>query len=426
MRWRVRPSTVSGVASVPGDKSIAHRALMLAALARGSSRIDNLPLGADVAATAACVRELGAGVSVDAHRATVVATGELAAPSHDLDARNSGTTMRLLAGLLAGQNFGSRLIGDASLSRRPMDRVVKPLRSMGARIQAEGGCAPLAIDPGRLHGIDYTLPIASAQVKSALLFAGLFASGNTAITEPCPSRDHSERMLVAAGVRVQRMNGTVTVSGSARPRPFSISIPGDISSAAFLMAAALLTGGDVCVVNTGVNATRTGFLDAIRDMGATIELSNMTEEMGEPVASVRVSGYIRAPIEIDQQQVPSLVDELPLIALLATQAPGRSTIRGAAELRVKETDRIAGVVSRLNALGADVRELADGMVITGPTPLHGARLDSGGDHRLAMMLAVAGLAADGEMIVEGAEAAAVSFPAFAESLRALAGDVDGD
>jgi len=424
MRWRVTPALIGGQTEVPGDKSIAHRALMLASLASGHSHIDRLPTGADVHSTAQCLRRLGVDIRIDGDVARVTSTGRLSASQAPLDAGNSGTTMRLLAGMLAGQPFTSCLMGDESLSRRPMTRVVEPLNAMGASIQAHQGRAPLDIHGRRLRGIDYALPVASAQVKSAILLAGLCAEGITSVTEPHRSRDHTERMLAALGVEVQVEDLRTTLRGGQAPRAFTMSVPGDLSSAGFLVVAAALSGGEITIDQVGLNPTRSGLLDVLREMGADIEIPDQRQEMGEPVGRLRISGRIRRPITVDPAQVPGLVDELPLVALLATQAPGTSVIRGAAELRVKETDRIATVTSSLRRLGADLDELPDGFVVRGPTALHGCNVSSHGDHRLAMLLAVAGAVADGETMVDGVEAANVSFPNFAEVLRSLGGDIE--
>ena len=424
MRWRVTPAVIGGQTEAPGDKSIAHRALMLASLASGFSRINRLPGGADVRSTAQCLRRLGADLRIDENVAFMISTGRLSAPQAPLDAGNSGTTMRLLAGILAGQPFDSCLIGDESLSRRPMSRIVAPLNAMGASIQARNGGAPLEMHGRRLQGIDYALPMASAQVKSAILLAGLFADGATSVTEPHRSRDHTERMLAALGVEVQVKGLRTTLRGGQLPRAFTMSVPGDLSSASFLVVAAAMSGGEVTIDDVGLNPTRSGLLDVLRDMGADVEISDRRQEMGEPVGRLRVSGPIRMPITVEAAQVPRLVDELPLVVLLATQAPGTSVIRGAAELRVKETDRIATVASSLRRLGADLDELVDGFVVRGPTALRGCNVSSHSDHRLAMLLAVAGAIADGETVVDGVEAADVSFPNFAEVLRSLGGSIE--
>jgi 3-phosphoshikimate 1-carboxyvinyltransferase len=304
-----------------------------------------------------------------------------------------------------------------------MGRVIEPLSSMGASIESQQGRAPLAVQGSRLHGIRYRLPVASAQVKSAILLAGLFAEGETVVEEPVATRDHTERMLRGLGVAVRRVNGSVALRGGASLPPFRLRVPGDFSSAAFFLAAGAVTGGTVIVRNVGVNSTRTGFLTVLERMGVQIHVTDWREEGGEPVATVSTAGRAAAPVQLGADEIPALVDELPLVALLATQANGTSVIRGAGELRVKETDRIAAVVENLVRLGADLHELPDGFIIRGPTPLRGAAVSSRGDHRMAMTLAVAGSIAAGETIVEDAGAAAVSYPDFARDLAQLGGHV---
>lgn len=426
MKWRIAPSQVGGDAEVPGDKSIGHRALLLAGLADGVSRIHNLPSGGDVRATARCLTSLGSVVVVDGAGVSVRGGCDWQRPPAPLDAGNSGTTMRLLAGVLAGQPFPSCLVGDPSLSRRPMERVVLPLRQMGARIESTDGTAPLLINSASLHGIEYTLSVASAQVKSSVLLAGLHATGTTTVVEPVATRDHTERMLQATGVEVQRHSTAVSVQGGSRPAPFEMTVPGDPSSAAFLAAAAVLTGGNLTIRDVGINPTRIGFLQVLQRMGSPVRFEAAADEMGEPVGNISVSGRPRRPVTVDEEEVPLLVDELPLVALLATQADGRCVVSGAAELRKKESDRIEGVAQGLRALGAQIEPRPDGWLIEGPSRLRGARVESMGDHRLAMMLAVAGLIAEGETVVEGAEAADISFPGFVETLSALGGEIRVD
>ncbi len=424
MKWRITPSILEGSITVPGDKSIAHRALMLGALADGVSDIHGLPAGEAVRATAACVGLLGVDVQVDGTSARITSPGYLSAPMQDLYAGNSATTMRLLTGILAGQPFSARLTGDEYLSRRPMQRVIEPLSRMGADIRSQDGRAPLYVAGRDLHGIHYTLPVASAQVKSAVLLAGLFAEGETEVVEPVPTRDHTERLLRALDITVRQQNGAVNVGGGQRPRPFTLDVPGDVSSAAFFFAAAALTGGEICVRDLGVNPTRVAFLEVLKRMGAGVEVQHCGEHMGEPVANVTVSGPIREPVEIGPNEVSLLIDELSLVVLLATRARGSSMVRGAAELRVKESDRIRSVVSVLRPMGADLDELPDGFVVRGPSLLRGAAVQARGDHRVAMMAAVAAMAAKGETVVDGAEAAAVSFPEFASCFRQAGGAID--
>ena len=422
----MRTSTIGGWATVPGDKSIAHRALMLAGLARGTSTIHNLPSGEDVMSTASCMSRLGVTVDLQPEGARLDSAGGMLSPDCELDAGNSGTTIRLLAGMLAGQAFSCRLTGDASLRCRPMRRVVDPLRQMGASIATEGGSAPLDITGSRLHGITYTLPVASAQVKSAVLLAGLFATGTTTVVEIVPARDHTERMLASFGLNVRRHGTSVEVERSDPPPGFNLTVPGDMSSGAFLLSATALTGGEVSIDSIGLNPTRAAILRVLERMGASVTTHSESEEAGEPRGTVTVSGLIEHPIHLSEQDVPGLVDELPLIALLATQVQGESVIEGAAELRVKETDRIAAVARELQVMGADIEERPDGWRIRGKTPLRGESVKSHGDHRLAMMLAVAGVCARGETVIEGAEAADVSFPGFTSVFSSLGAAIEAD
>ncbi|MGH2442037.1 MAG: 3-phosphoshikimate 1-carboxyvinyltransferase [Chloroflexota bacterium] len=423
MRWHVSPGGIEGSIEVPGDKSISHRALLLAALASGASTIQNLSPGEDVLSTASCLRALGVRIDITKEGASVLSTGSLAPSPGPLDAGNSGTTMRLLAGILAGQLFSSTITGDESLRRRPMIRIIEPLTQMGGTVRGRENRAPLRIETSSLHGIQYRLPVASAQVKSCILLAALFADGQTTVDEPAPTRDHTERMLLACGIDLRRDGSRISVTGGARPLPMRLAVPGDISSAAFFLTGAALAGSTLEVRRTGVNPTRTGLLAVLRRMGLQVRVSNESLHHGEPVGDVSVAGRVRASVDIEAPEVPLLVDELPLVALLATQAPGISTIRGAGELRIKETDRIATVATSLRSMGADIDELPDGFVIRGPTPLRGATLQCFGDHRLAMMLAVAGTVASTETIITGAEASAISYPDFDNSLRKLSGHV---
>lgn len=423
MRWTVRPGRIAGTARVPGDKSLAHRALLFAALAQGTSHLRHLPLGEDVLSTARCLRTLGVPLEADGDE-TVVRGGALRPPTASLDAGNSGTTTRLLAGILAGQPFDSCLDGDASLRARPMDRIIRPLEAMGGQLEGTAGRVPLRIFGRRLSGIEYELPVASAQVKSAVLLAGLTAEGQTVVRERHASRDHTERMLQAMGAPLER-EGLVTRVEAGPLRPLDFTVPGDLSSAAFLITAALLTGGAVTIPDVGLNPTRTGFLRVIERMGVQVTVADERLEAGEPVGTLRVAGAVEWPIEVGAGEVPQLIDELPLVALLATQAPGRSRVSGAGELRVKETDRIAAISRGLGRLGACVRELPDGFTVDGGARLRGAPVSSEGDHRQAMMLAVAGLVAKGETEVEGAEASAVSYPEFAATLVSLGAELVG-
>jgi len=417
------PGSVRGTARMPGDKSISHRALMFGALAGGTSHARHVADSADCRATRRVVEMLGA-------RVRDVAPGELeikgpglaglSEPADVLDAANSGTTTRLMAGILAARPFYSVITGDASLRARPMGRVVEPLTRMGATILGRDGgrLLPLTIRGGALRAIDYRLPVASAQVKSAILLAGLGAEGTTRVHEPAPSRDHTERMLGYLGAPVRYAEGMIEIDGGAALRPFSLDVPGDISSAAFFLAAGLIAPESaITLPAVGVNVTRTGVLDALRAMGGDVVITDERQDGPEPVATLTARSSPLQGTEIGGALIPRLLDELPLLALVATQAHGRTVVRDAAELRVKESDRIATTAGELRRLGADITETPDGFIVEGPTPLRGARCQSHGDHRIAMMLAVAGLIAGGETTIEGAECVEVSFPGFFDTLE---------
>jgi len=433
MEQRVRsPSRLRGTVVVPGDKSISHRAAILNALASGPARVDNFLVGADTRATLDCLRALGVDWSLGETGGPGTTLrirgpgGERLRESADiLEARNSGTTMRLLAGVLAAQPFFSVLTGDRSLRSRPMDRVVHPLCKMGAQVwgRGDGAYPPLAIRGSELHGICYRMPVASAQVKSALLLAGLFARGETAVEEPAPTRDHTERMLRAMGARLSVEESLVRIEPLERSlSPLDLRVPGDISAAAFWMvAAALHRDAEIHVPGIGVNPTRSGIIDVLRAMGADVEVMEERQEGGEPVADVTVRSSRLAPVEVSGDLVPRLIDEIPVLAVAAALTPGRTVIRDAAELRVKESDRIATTCRELGRLGAHVEELPDGLAIDGVPSLTGARCRSHGDHRLAMALGVAGLLARGETVIERAGAAQVSYPGFWNDLTGLAG-----
>jgi len=422
---RVKQTTkISGTVQVPGDKSISHRAVMFGALAEGTTTIEGFLPGADCLSTISCFRQMGIEIEQEGNRVTVTGKGwyGLQEPSRTLDVGNSGTTARLLAGILATQPFHTVMEGDESIAKRPMRRVVGPLREMGARIDGrkDGEFTPLSIRGGKLKGIQYRSPVASAQVKSAILLAGLQADGVTSVTEPHLSRDHTERMLQAFGVQVVRDGLTVSVEGGQRLTGRAIQVPGDISSAAFLIAAVMMVpGSSLFIPNVGINPTRTGILDVVKAMGGSVELVNQRIVNEEPVADLRISYAELSGIEIGGEIIPRLIDEVPVIAVMATQAKGRTVIRDAQELKVKETDRIATVVSELTKLGAQVTPTDDGIIVEGPTPLHGAVIDSLGDHRIGMAMAIAGLAAAGETVIENEEAIAVSFPNFAEILQQI-------
>ena len=420
-----------GTIRAPADKSISHRAAILGTLAASDLRVENFLPSQTTQATVNCLRGLGAEIEQPGPN-TLVIRGHglrgLREPDDVLFCEGSGTTMRLLAGICAGQDFLSILEGTPALKRRPMARVVEPLREMGATILARDGgrLPPLAIRGGHLRGIDSTLPVASAQVKSALLLAGLFADAPTTVREPGPSRDHTERMLRAFGVRIEPVTPDHSASAirisptSNLQSPVSISIPADFSSAAFFIVAALLEPqSELRIERVGVNPTRTGLLDVLRAMGADIALEGEHKQGNEPVADVMVRASDLCGVEVCGDTVVRMIDEFPILAVAATQAHGETIVRDAAELRVKESDRIATVVSELRALGARIEPQPDGFVVEGPTRLRGAVVDSHGDHRLAMALAVAGLIAEGEVIVKNVECIDDSFPGFAELLRQM-------
>ena len=423
MTVTVHPAyALAGTAVLPPDKSVAHRAVLLAALAPGRSEIVGFSDAADPQSTLACLRALGVSIETGEDGRLVVTGGTLRAADGPLDCGNSGTTMRLLMGVLAGQPFESVLTGDASLRGRPMERVAAPLRAMGADITLAGGGAPVTIRPARLTGTTYRLPVASAQVKSAVLLAGLFADGTTTVVEPVPTRDHTERMLELA---VMQIGGErhVSVTGGARPAARLRVVPRDVSAAAFFLVAGSIAEAAVIQMNAvGVNPTRSAAIDVLRAMGASIRLANERERGGEPIADLRVDAPEAGltAVEISGEIVPNLIDEIPVLAVAAACAPGRTVIRDAGELRVKESDRIAATAAFLRAMGASVTERPDGLVIDGGRPLHGARVDARGDHRIAMAAAVAALAASSPTTIVGAEAAAVSFPGFWDALEGVA------
>lgn len=417
-----RADRLVGLATLPSDKSIAHRAALFAALADGASTVHNYPGSADPQSTVAALRQLGVRIDVEDSRLQIDGKGleGLSRASEPVDCGNSGTTMRLLAGILAAQRFDSTLIGDASLTVRPMDRVAMPLREMGARLSLTNGHAPIEIAAtAGLHGISYKLPMASAQVKSCVLLAGLFASGTTTVIEPVPSRDHTERML---GLSILSIDGEprISVTKGHRIPAQEWFIPRDFSAAAFfLVAGALVPGSDVRMERVGLNPSRNALLRVLQIMGADISISNETVQGGEPVGDVRVRSSELEGVTVSGDLIPNLIDEIPVLAVAGALAGGRMEIRNAAELRVKETDRLRATAENLHRMGARVRELEDGLVIEGGNRLHGAYLESFGDHRIAMAFGVAGLAATGETTIGGASCAAVSFPDFWDALRSL-------
>jgi 3-phosphoshikimate 1-carboxyvinyltransferase len=423
---------LTGGVAPPGDKSISHRYAMLAALAEGTSELRNFAAAADCHSTLGCMRALGAEVKVEKEKILITGHGPrgLRGSRRALDAGNSGTTMRLLTGILAGQEFSTKLTGDASLQKRPMKRVVSPLREMGAKISArDDNFAPLEITGARLHAMDYLMPMASAQVKSAVLLAGLFAEGVTSVTEPARTRDHTELALEEFGAAVERHGRTTKIhglfggNGSAKLSAKSLDVPGDLSSAVFFIAAAsLLPESSIAIHNVGLNPTRTAILDLFAGMGASIQMLSLRSSHGEIVGDLAVKA---APLKggvIEGGQIPLVIDELPMLAALGPYTEEGIEIRDAAELRVKESDRIAALAENLRRMGATVEERPDGLRVEGRRAgkLHGAEIDPRGDHRIAMAFAVAGLAADGHTIIRDADCAGVSYPTFFEDLNRLA------
>ncbi|MCB9114393.1 MAG: 3-phosphoshikimate 1-carboxyvinyltransferase [Caldilinea sp.] len=423
-------SSLTGNCSVPGDKSISHRAVMFGSIAEGETHIRNFLDGGDCRSTIDVMRGLGVQVDVVSPTELVVhgrGLDGLQEPANVLDCGNSGTTIRLLTGLLVGQQFATFLNGTAQIRRRPMGRIVRPLRGMGADIMGRqmGEYAPLGIRPSRLRGLEYTMPVASAQVKSCLLLAGLYAHGLTIVIEPGPARDHTERMLAAMGAPIAVYGNKITSERPQTPlKALDITVPGDISSAAFLLVAGAITPNSrITVTGVGTNPTRTGIVEALQAMGAAITFANEREEGGEPVADLVVTTSALRGTTFGGEQIVTMIDELPILAVAATQAEGRTVVRDAHELRVKETDRIATTVSELRKLGAKIEPTADGFIIDGPTPLVGAPVESHDDHRLAMAMTVAGLVARGQTEVYGAEVTADSFPGFEVTLQALGADL---
>jgi 3-phosphoshikimate 1-carboxyvinyltransferase len=409
-----------GSVRMPGDKSISHRYAMLAAIAEGPSEIHGFSASADCRSTLECLEQLGVRIDRRDEVLTIQGAGlaGLKPPAGLLDAGNSGTTMRMLAGILAGQPFRSVLTGDASLSRRPMKRVIDPLTRMGARIQsAEGGLPPLEIEGGTLKPIRYELPVPSAQVKSAVLLAGLFAEGETEVIEPVATRDHTEIALEQMGADISRHGRTIAVRGYARLEGKKLYVPGDISSAAFFLAAALLVpASNLVIENVGLNPTRTAILDLLASMGGRVRVLNVEMVNGELLGNLHVEASKLQGGEIPPEAVPGLIDELPVLAVLGTQTEQGLAFHGAAELRVKESDRIAVVAENLRRMGAEVEEFPDGLRVAGQQKLRGAEIETRGDHRIAMAFTVAGLIADGPTIIRDSACVDVSFPDFFETL----------
>ena len=426
-------SSLQAEFSVPGDKSISHRAAIFGGLSDGTCEISNFLPSEDCLNTLKAMRALGADFEVLEELAGFGPTKlkihgksmRLTAPEAPIDCGNSGTGMRLLAGLLAGQKFSSELFGDASLSSRPMGRITVPLGEMGAKLETLGekpGCAPLKIHGAKLAPIDYEMPVASAQVKSAVLLAGLFAEGTTAVTQPAVTRDHTERMMQGFGLKCETSGSRISVASGQMPHAFDFTVPGDISSAAFwLVAAAATKGSRLVLKDIGLNPTRTAILKVLSRMGAEIITTQQSSE-GEPIGSIEIRGAELKGTTLLAEEIPNLIDEIPVIAVAAALAQGETHIRNASELRVKETDRITTTVENLRKMGGEVEEFEDGMVIRGGRALHAAEIESHGDHRIAMAFAIAGLFADGETVVHGTDCINTSYPGFAHHLAAMIGE----
>ena len=425
--WKIRRApAISAEITVPGDKSISHRAVMLAAMSNGPCVIRGFLPSEDCLSTVGAIRALGIEIERPDEE-TLIVHGQrrvFTAPKGDIDCGNSGTTMRLLAGILAGQPFRSRLTGDPSLSKRPMKRIMEPLQQMGANITAEGKDhrPPLVIEGGKLSPLHYISPVASAQVKSAVLLAGMFAHGKTSVTEPSQSRDHTERMLEYFLVRPQKQDLTVSIHGGQTPESRDFQVPGDISSAAFWMvAAAANPRSHLLVKNIGLNETRTGIISVLVRMNAHVREAVQTEE-AEPLGTIEIKGARLKGTVIEGKEIPNVIDEIPILAVAAALAHGTTIIRDAGELRVKETDRLTAIATNLRAMGAQVVELEDGLEIIGGAPLHGARVESFGDHRIAMAFAVAGLFAEGETVIQDVDCVNTSYPGFYKQLEQVIKD----
>lgn len=416
-------SGLRGEVTVPGDKSISHRAVMFGALAKGKTQITGFLRGADCLSTISCFRQLGISIEENADRILVEGKGlhGLSAPTDVLDTGNSGTTTRLISGILAGQKFTSVLNGDASIQKRPMKRIMTPLSQMGASIRSLHGndCAPLEITGSALHGISYLSPVASAQVKSAILLAGLYADGETSVTEPAVSRNHTELMLKSFGADVKTEGLTATIQPEPALHGMDILVPGDISSAAYFIAAGcLVPNAEILIRNVGINSTRCGILQVAKEMGADITLLH-EKNTGEPIADLLVRSSHLHGITISGDIIPTLIDELPVIAVMAAAAEGITTIKDAAELKVKESDRIAVMTENLSAMGCDITAVEDGMIINGGKPLHGAVINCHSDHRIAMSFAVASLIVNGETEIKDADCVKISYPNFFHDMKSL-------
>lgn len=415
---------LEGIITVPGDKSISHRAVMFGAIAEGKTTVTGFLPGEDCLSTIDCFRKLGVDIQVDGTNVEINSPGMdgWQEPKEVLYTGNSGTTTRLMLGILAGTNFHSVMTGDASIGKRPMGRVTNPLKQMGAKINGRenGQYTPIAIQGTALKAIDYTMSVASAQVKSAILLAGLRAEGTTIVREKEISRDHTERMLQQFGAKIDVKDGVISLEGGQRLHGTHVDVPGDISSAAFfLVAGAIVPNSEIVLKNVGINPTRAGIIEVMQQMGANVTVDQELSDAAEPTATItiRTSNLKRTTIEGDI--IPRLIDEIPIIALLATQAEGTTIIRDAEELKVKETDRITAVVTELKKLGADITATDDGMIINGPTSLKGAKLSTYGDHRIGMMAAIASLITDSPIEIDDADCIAVSYPTFFEHLDLL-------
>jgi len=416
--------SLHGTITVPGDKSISHRSVMFGSIATGKTTVSGFLLGEDCLSTIDCFRKLGVQIDVDGTNVTIESAGMDAwqEPTEVLYTGNSGTTTRLMLGILAGTKLHTVMTGDASIGKRPMRRVIDPLREMGAQIsgRANGQYTPLAIQGTTLRAIDYTMPVASAQVKSAILLAGLRAEGTTIVREKEVSRDHSERMLRQFGAEVEVDGGVVSFKGGQQLKGTHVNVPGDISSAAFfLVAGSIAPNSEIVLENVGVNPTRDGIIEVLEQMGADMTIEPTALDQAEPTATITIRSSRLKATTIGGEIIPRLIDEIPILALLATQVEGTTVIKDAEELKVKETDRITAVVGELKKLGANIEATDDGMIIHGPTPLHGASLTTYGDHRIGMMGAVASLITDGEVVLDDAECIAVSYPTFFEHVSSV-------
>ncbi|MEK4169999.1 MULTISPECIES: 3-phosphoshikimate 1-carboxyvinyltransferase [unclassified Lysinibacillus] len=418
-----KPS-LQGTLTIPGDKSVSHRSVMFGAIASGTTTVEGFLLGEDCLSTIDCFQKLGVQIEVEGTNVTIHSPGMdgWQEPTDVLYTGNSGTTTRLMLGILAGSSVHSVMTGDASIGKRPMRRVIDPLRQMGAHItgRADGQYTPLAIQGTKLQAIDYKMPVASAQVKSAILLAGLRAEGTTIVREMEVSRDHTERMLRQFGAQVEVDNGVVSIEGGQSLSGTHVAVPGDISSAAFfLVAGAICEHSHVTLNNVGINPTRDGIVEVLEKMGATMTVTPNEDNQAEPTATIQMATSTLTGTTIEGDIIPRLIDEIPILALLATQAHGQTIIKDAEELKVKETDRITAVVTELKKLGAQIEATEDGMIINGPTPLKGASLRTYGDHRIGMMGAVAALISDGAVTLDDAQCIAVSYPSFFEHIEAV-------